>query len=210
MPHDTRSRIPIGVSSCLLGEAVRYDGGHKRNSLLADVLGEYFEYLPYCPEVAIGMGTPRPPIRLVGDPSRPRAAGVEDDTVDVTEDIIDYAHSVIATAPEICGYVFKSGSPSCGLTGVKVYDGKRTRKGSASGLYARVVMDALPRLPVEEEGRLDDPVHLESFVKRVLVYDRWQQLGEEEFSTAELEGHIELRRRSSDILRVVADYLNNQ
>lgn len=210
MHRDPYTRIPIGISSCLLGEAVRYDGGHKRNALIVDVLGEYFEYLPYCPEVAIGMGTPRPPIRLVGDPSRPRAVGVENDTVDVTEEIIGYAHSVVAASPPMSGYVFKSGSPSCGVAGVKVYDGERPREEGASGLYAGVLMDSLPSLPVEEESRLDDPVILEDFVKRVIVYDCRRRLGEGKIDESELEEHMELCRRSGDALELVADYLNNQ
>jgi len=188
--RDPRTRIPIGISGCLLGEAVRYDGGHKRDAFLVDALGEYFEYLPFCPEVAIGMGTPRPPIRLVGNPSRPRAVGVEDHTVDVTEEIIAYAQSVVATSPPISGYVFKGGSPSCGMAGVKVYAGKLAQRGTASGLYAGVVMRSLPVLPVEEEARLRDPVLLKSFVERVLVYDRWRQLCERETSAAGLEEFI--------------------
>lgn len=190
MTRDPGTRIPIGISSCLLGEAVRYDGGHKRDSFLVDVLGEFFEYLPFCPEVAIGMGTPRPPIRLVGDPSRPRAVGAEDDTVDVTEEIIHYARSVVATSPPISGYVFKGGSPSCGMAGVTVYAGKLPREETASGLYAGVVMGSLPLLPVEEEARLGDPILLESFLERVLVYDRWRQLPEGGPSAAALEEFI--------------------
>lgn len=184
--RDPHARVPVGISSCLLGEAVRYDGGHKRNDFLVDVLGKHFEYLPYCPEVAIGMGTPRPPIRLVGDPSRPRAVGVEDGGLDVTEDIVDYARSVVATLPRISGYVFKRGSPSCGMGRVKVDNGKGIPGGSTPGLYAGVIMRSLPLLPVEEEGRLDDPVLLDNFVERVFVYDRWQQLREGRFSAAGL------------------------
>jgi len=154
------------------------------------VLGEHFEYRPYCPEVAIGMGTPRQSIHLVGDPSRPRAVGVEDDTVDVTEEIIDYAQSVVATSPPISGYVFKGGSPSCGMAGVTVYDGKLPQGETASGLYAGIIMRSLPLLPVEDEARLGVPALLASFVERVLIYDRWRQLCEGGAAAAALEEYI--------------------
>lgn len=178
MTAEPEARIPVGISSCLLGESVRYDGGHKRDTFLVDVLGKHFEFVPYCPEVAIGMGTPRPAIRLTGDPSRPRAVGVKDESIDVTEEILDYARSVAATLPRICGYVLKRGSPSCGMERVKVYNGKGMPSASTSGLYAGVLMESLPLLPMEEEGRLGDAVLRESFVTRVYVYDRWLRLCE--------------------------------
>jgi uncharacterized protein YbgA (DUF1722 family)/uncharacterized protein YbbK (DUF523 family) len=169
-------RIPIGISSCLLGQSVRFDSGHKRDAYINDVLGRYFEYVPYCPEVAIGLGTPRPPIRLTGDPSRPRAVGVRVEGIDATEKLIDYAESVVATCPRLSGYIFKRGSPSCGMERVKVYTGKGMPGGTSSGLYAGVVMRSLPLMPVEEEGRLNDPVLRDSFVGRVYVYNRWQRM----------------------------------
>lgn len=186
MSSDSQSRIPIGISSCLLGEPVRYDGGHKRNTYLIDVLGKYFEYIPYCPEVAIGLGTPRPPIRLTGDASSPRAVGINTPHLDVTDELLDYARHVIASRPRLCGYVFKRGSPSCGMERVKVYGSKGMPQAAASGLYAGVVMRSLPTLPVEEEGRLGDPILRESFVTRVYVYDRWQRLSHGGMSAAKL------------------------
>jgi len=182
-PH---KRIPVGISSCLLGQPVRYDGGHKRDAWLVDVLGRYFEYLPLCPEVAIGMGTPREPIRLTGDPSRPRAEGVQIDAFDATEKLIDYAHSVMATTPRISGYIFKRGSPSCGMQGVKVYNGIGKPGATSSGLYAGVVMRARPAMPVAEEGHLNDPCLRENFVERVYVYERWQRLWDEEVTPSRL------------------------
>jgi len=162
-----------------MGQSVRFDSGHKRDAYVVDVLGKYFHYLPFCPEVGIGMGIPRPPIRLTGDASRPRAVGVRDGDFDVTEKLTDYARGVLATCPRISGYIFKRGSPSCGMERVKVYNGKGMPGGSASGIYAGVVMQSLPLLPVEEEGRLNDPVLRESFVERVYVYDRWQRCVDE-------------------------------
>jgi uncharacterized protein YbbK (DUF523 family) len=173
MTQDPTRRIPVGISSCLLGQPVRYDGSHKRDDYLIEVLGEYFEYLPFCPEVAIGMGTPRPPIRLAGNPSRPRAVGVEARDLDVTEQLIDYAHSVTTNGPRISGYIFKCGSPSCGMQDVKVYDSNGVPDGTSSGLYAGVVMHSLPLLPVEEESRLRDSAVRDSFVERVIHYDSW-------------------------------------
>jgi uncharacterized protein YbgA (DUF1722 family)/uncharacterized protein YbbK (DUF523 family) len=186
MASDIERRIPIGISSCLLGQPVRYDGGHKRDPYLIDVLGKYFEYLPYCPEVAIGMSIPRPPIRLTGDPSQPRAVGVRNGEIDVTEKLIGYAHEVMAARPRISGYIFKRGSPSCGMERVKIYNEKGMPQGSSSGLYANVVMREMPLMPVEEEGRLKDPVLRGGFVERVYVYDHWQRLVDEGITPAKL------------------------
>jgi uncharacterized protein YbbK (DUF523 family) len=130
------SRIQIGISSCLLGESVRFDSGHKRDAYINDDLAKYFEYVSFCPEVGIGMGIPRPPIRLVGDPAQPRAVGVRVEGIDVTEKLIDYAHAVVADLPPISGYLFKRGSPSCGMERVKIYTDKGMPNGSTSGLYA--------------------------------------------------------------------------
>ena len=178
MIRHPKRRIPVGISSCLLGQPVRYDGGHRRNSLLLDELGKYFEYLPFCPEVAIGLGTPRSPIRLTGTPSQPRAVGTSTDGVDVTEKLVDYARGVVETCPRISGYVFKAGSPSCGMAGVQVYDEQGIPSNTSSGVYARVVMQAWPSMPVEEEGRLRDPAIRDRFVERVYAYYRWQDSGD--------------------------------
>lgn len=179
-------RIRVGVSSCLLGEGVRYDAGHKRDAYINDVLGRYFEYAPFCPEVAIGMGIPRPPIRLVGKPESPRAVGVKVEGIDVTDALVDYARSVVSSGPDISGYIFKRGSPSCGMERVKVFTEAGMPDGKSSGLYARVIMDSMPLLPTEEEGRLNDPALRASFVERVYVYDRWRALAREEITAARL------------------------
>ena len=175
MIRRSQRRIPIGISSCLLGHPVRYDGGHKRDADIIEVLGKHFEFLPFCPEVAIGMGAPRAPIRLTGDPSRPRAVGVQVDNLDVTEELIDYAHTIIATRPRISGYIFKRGSPSCGLDQVTVYDETGVPRATSSGLYAGVVMRSLPLMPVEEEDHLHDSVLRDRFVERVYAYHRLQR-----------------------------------
>lgn len=176
-PSDTSApRIRIGVSSCLLGEEVRYDGGHKRNGYLCESLARHFEFVPFCPEVAIGLGIPRPPIRLESRDDQVRAVGVRDPSLDVSEPLRDYGQAVAARNQDLSGYIFKKGSPSCGLERVKVYGAKGMPAGKGRGLYAQALTQRLPLLPVEEEGRLMDPVLRENFIERVFVYHRWQQL----------------------------------
>ena len=169
--------IRIGVSACLLGDQVRYDGGHKRSPFVSEGLRDYFELLPVCPEVAIGLGVPREPIRLVGSPERPRAVGTRDAELDVTDALDAYGRRMASELPDISGYVLKSQSPSCGMERVRVYGnggGAPTRAGR--GIYAAAFMEAAPLLPVEEEGRLNDPVLRENFIERVYAFRRWQEL----------------------------------
>jgi len=171
------SGIRIGVSSCLLGEQVRYDSGHKRDRFVADTLRGYFELLPVCPEVAIGLGVPREPIRLQGDPERPRAVGTRDGTKDVTDALAAFGRRQVRALGDISGYIFKSKSPSCGMERVRLYGargGVPSKRGV--GIYAREIMHGKPLLPVEEEGRLNDPVLRENFIERVYCFRRWQDL----------------------------------
>ncbi|RLK50176.1 uncharacterized protein YbgA (DUF1722 family) [Alkalispirillum mobile] len=177
MPPRDNSKIPVGISSCLLGEPVRYDRGHKRSSFITDILAEYFDFRPACPEVAIGLGVPRPPIRLSGDPDNPRAVGVSDPDKDVTEPLRAYGEQMAGELDYISGYIFKSKSPSCGLFRVKVYGAPgKSPSTRGRGLYAAAITEANPLLPVEEEGRLNDPVLRENFIGRVYAYHRWQTL----------------------------------
>jgi len=170
--------IRIGISSCLLGEEVRFDKGHKRDGFITGTLTRYFEFVPVCPEVAIGMGVPREPIRLVGEPESPRAVGVRSESLDVTEALAEYGRRMAGELDPLSGYVFKSGSPSCGMERVKIYAGKGPASKNGVGLYAREIMRAQPLLPVEEEGRLNDPVLRENFIERVFAYRRWQKVVE--------------------------------
>jgi uncharacterized protein YbgA (DUF1722 family)/uncharacterized protein YbbK (DUF523 family) len=174
--------LRLGVSACLLGTKVRFDGGHKRNRFILEELGKHFEFVPFCPEVAIGMGTPRPPIRLVGDAQAPRAVGSKDDTLDVTDALREYSAVTAGRLDGLCGFVFKKDSPSCGMERVKVYSDTGIQQRDGAGLFARAVQEANPLLPVEEEGRLNDPGLRENFVTRVLVYGRWQALRQQPLS----------------------------
>lgn len=176
MSETTERRPRLGVSACLLGEPVRFDGSHKRNAFVADVLAARFELIPVCPEAAIGLGTPREPIRLIGRDGEIRAVGVRHPDRDVSLALARYGTAMASELQDISGYVFKGGSPSCGMARVKVYAGEAAPSRTGTGVYARVLMEHRPLLPVEEEGRLNDAGLRESFLTRVAVYHRWQQL----------------------------------
>jgi uncharacterized protein YbgA (DUF1722 family)/uncharacterized protein YbbK (DUF523 family) len=173
---DGVAKIPLGISSCLLGEEVRFDGGHKRDSYILGTLADYFEFQPVCPEVAIGLPIPRPPIRLVQHDDGIHVVGVKDPSVDVTDKLHDYGRKTAREMSGISGFILKRASPSCGMERVKVYapDGRSVDK--ASGAFAEELMRGQPLLPVEEEGRLGDPGLRENFIMRVFVYHRWRQL----------------------------------
>lgn len=168
--------VKIGVSACLLGRKVRFDGGHKRSRFITDSLERHFELLAYCPEVAIGMGTPRQPIRLVGDSQNPQAVGVTTSELNVSQPLRAYGRKVGAEIGELCGFIVKKDSPSCGMERVKVYNDKGIAERSGTGLFAREVMSAHPLLPVEDEGRLNDAQLRDNFITRVYVYARWKAL----------------------------------
>lgn len=169
-----------------MGQEVRYDGGHKRNGYLCESLARYFEFVPYCPEVAIGLGIPRPPIRLETRDGQVHAVGVRDPDLDVSDPLRQYGAAVAAASDDLSGYIFKKGSPSCGLERVKVYSEQGMPTAQGRGLYAESLTRRLPLLPVEEEGRLMDPVLRENFIERVFVYHRWQALLAEGLTAAKL------------------------
>jgi len=175
--HDEGEPIRIGISSCLLGQKVRYDGGHKHDRYLTDVLGEWMEWVPVCPEVEIGLGIPRPTIRLEGSVDDPRLVEPSSGE-DLTDRMLSFSEVKVAGLKDLDldGYVLKRGSPSCGMERVRVYGagGMPERKGV--GIFARVLMDRWPLLPVEEEGRLNDPVLRENFIQRVFCRQRWRRL----------------------------------
>lgn len=173
----TTLALRLGISRCLLGDEVRFDGGHKRDGFLTDVLGRYVEWVPVCPEVEAGLGTPREAMRLIGDPQRPRLVTIKSGT-DHTSAVEKMTENRVKEleALDLSGYVFKKGSPSCGIERVRIYneDGMPNRNGV--GLFARSFIEQFPLIPVEEEGRLCDAPLRENFIERVFCYRRWQEL----------------------------------
>ncbi|BFM09481.1 YbgA family protein [Halioxenophilus aromaticivorans] len=182
MPYTNHpNSIPVGISACVLGESVRYNGGHKRSRFCTDVLSDIFAFKPYCPEVAIGLGVPRPTIRLVGDPKNPRVVGSDDPSLDVTDKMVAYSEKTAQTLGDLCGYIFIKNSPSCGAFKMKVYNDDPESKSygypreePGRGVFAAAVMDHNPLLPVEEEGRLNDPPLRENFILRVFALYYWR------------------------------------
>lgn len=166
------ARIRIGISSCLLGQAVRHDGGHKYNGAIVESLGRRFDFVSYCPELAIGLGVPRPPIRLIQDTRGARACRIAEPAFDVTDPIATYAEKVATELSDVSGYIFKAGSPSCGMQGVPVFGAEGVPLAVGAGIYAATLMRLLPGLPFEDEDRLSDPVIRENFIERVLGYHR--------------------------------------
>jgi uncharacterized protein YbbK (DUF523 family) len=173
--------IRLGISACLLGEEVRFDGGHKRDHFLTDVLGPHVEWVPVCPEVEMGLGTPRETLRLV------RVQGASGLRMITTRTAIDHtdamnrwaAGRVAALAsqePDLCGYVLKADSPSCGMERVKTYGPGSTPERNGRGLYATVLIARFPSLPIEEEGRLSDPQVRDNFIERVFACRRLKNL----------------------------------
>jgi uncharacterized protein YbgA (DUF1722 family)/uncharacterized protein YbbK (DUF523 family) len=175
-PKSDPGRLRLGVSACLVGQAVRYDGSHRRDGFVADLLAQHFELVPVCPEVAIGLGIPRAPIRLVHTDGGVRVRGVRDPDLDVTDALDDVAAQQAAQAAALCGFVLKKNSPSCGMERVKTYTETGMPHGRASGAFAAGLMARTPLLPVEEEGRLNDPALRENFIERVFAYSRWRAL----------------------------------
>jgi uncharacterized protein YbgA (DUF1722 family)/uncharacterized protein YbbK (DUF523 family) len=173
---DTESKmIHIGVSSCLLGNKVRYDGGHKHDRYITGQLGQYFKFIPVCPEVECGLSIPREAMRLIGDPEAPRLV-TNKTGVDHTDRMNEWAENKVnqLAQEDLCGFIFKSKSPSSGMERVKVYDKNKMPHAIGVGLFARAFMNRFPLLPVEEEGRLHDLPLRENFIESVFVYRRWR------------------------------------
>jgi uncharacterized protein YbgA (DUF1722 family)/uncharacterized protein YbbK (DUF523 family) len=165
--------VRIGVSSCLLGQKVRFDGGHKRDAFLVDTFGPYVEWVPVCPEIEVGMGTPREAIHLVKRDGGVVLVGVKSGT-DHTDRMREWSRRRVArlAGERLDGYVLKKDSPSCGMERVKLYDPQGSPTRTGRGLFAEALMEGLPLLPVEEEGRLSDPRLRDNFVERVFAHRR--------------------------------------
>lgn len=168
-------RIKLGISACLLGENVRYNGGHKLDHFLRDTLGRYVEYVPVCPEVEAGFGVPRETMQLVGDVDAPRLVKTKSRT-DHTEQMRRWAKKRVKELEkeDLCGYIFKKDSPSSGLMRVKVYNEKGMPEKKGVGLFAREFVNHFPLIPVEEEGRLHDPELRENFIEQIFTFKRWR------------------------------------
>ncbi len=177
MSEPASTAIRIGISACLLGEKVRYDGGHKRDPYLVEFLGEYVEWVPVCPEVEMGLGTPRETLRLVRIGETVRMV-MPKTGQDHTEGMRTYAERRVRelTRENLCGYILKKDSPSCGMERVRVFDANGVPTKSGRGLYAEALIGYFPNLPVEEEGRLTDPRLRENFIERVFAYHRLKRL----------------------------------
>lgn len=170
-------KIKLGVSTCLLGHKVRYDGNHSHNRYLTQTLGLFADYVPVCPEVECGMPTPREAVRLAGDPDAPRLETRKTQT-DKTGMMADWIPGRLAELEkeDLCGFIFRSKSPSSGLYRIRVYgdDGKVRKTGT--GLFAKAFTRHFPRIPVEEAGRLHDPKLREHFIERIFAFQRWRDL----------------------------------
>jgi len=180
-------RIRLGISMCLLGENVRYDGGHKLDRFLTGTLGQFVSYVPVCPEVECGLGIPRESLRLVGDPEAPRLVTTRT-SIDHTEEMVEWAKKRVRGLEKegLCGFIFKSKSPSSGMERVRVYNEKGMPAKNGVGVFARIFMEHFPLIPVEDEGRLHDPVLRENFIQRLFTLKRWRETLEKKWSLGNL------------------------
>ncbi len=170
-------KIRMGVSACLMGEKVRYDGQHKHDSYITGTLARWFEFVPVCPEFELGLGVPRETMRLEGDPENPRLVTGKS-RKDLTEPMLEWCRKRVQELEQenLCGFIFKSKSPSSGMERVKVYSDKGMPSKNGRGLFANAFMRHFPLLPVEEEGRLNDPALRENFIERVFALKRWREM----------------------------------
>jgi len=170
-------KIKLGISTCLLGQNVRYDGGHKLDRFLTDTLGQYVEYVPVCPEVECGLPIPRESMHLEGDPESPRLI-TSRTKQDMTDRMLSWAKKRVVELEKegLCGFIFKSDSPSSGMERIKVYNEKGIPVKKGIGMFARIFMEHFPLLPVEDEGRLHDPGLRENFIERIFTLRRWREV----------------------------------
>ena len=170
-------KVKLGISTCLLGENVRYDGGHKLDRFLTDTLGQYVEYVPVCPEVECGLGVPRESMHLEGDPDSPRLVTIRTKQ-DVTDRMVKWVQERVAELEkeDLCGFIFKSNSPNSGMERIRVYNEKGMAARRGVGIFAGIFMNHFPLLPVEDEGRLHDPELRENFIDRIFTLKRWREV----------------------------------
>ena len=173
-------KIKLGISACLLGQSVRYNGGHQLDHFLKDTLGKYVDYVPVCPEVECGFGVPREAFRLIGEPDHPRLITINTKQ-DFTERMEAWARKRVGEIERegLCGFIFKGGSPSSGMERVKVYNDKGMSAKIGVGIFAHIFMEHFPLIPVEEDGRLHDPVIRENFIERIFALRRMARASQE-------------------------------
>lgn len=167
-------KIKIGISRCLLGQKVRFDGGHKQYHYATNLLEEFFELKGTCPEVESGMSIPRPTIRLIGEVDDPQLVEVMNPENEHTDSMKSFSIEAMKQFKDYSGFILKSKSPTCGMERVKVYQETPQQPKMGVGMFARVLLDTYPHMPVEEEGRLNDATIRENFIERAFVYNRWQ------------------------------------
>ena len=187
-PQFNTQQLLVGISACVLGQQVRFDGGHKRSTFADNELGQFVQYVPICPEVAIGMGVPRPTIRQVAHGERILIKGSgKHSELDVSEALSSFSQTQSHALQNLSGYIVCAKSPTCGLERVKVYSEQgHLLHSEGRGVFTQALMDAHPLLPIEENGRLCDPVLKENFVNRVFVFHQWQCLCHEGLSAKKL------------------------
>jgi len=181
--HYDQAPIILGVSACLLGAKTRYNGEHAKNRFVVNMMGESIEFAPVCPETGIGLSAPREPVQLVGNPSKPRAVGVDDNRLDITDKLVAYSESYASNRAEnLSGFILKSRSPSCGINvGVAGNDGESISTGV--GVFARRIIERFPNMPVMEESCLDDATVRENFVERAMAYSKRRKTEERKGSS---------------------------
>lgn len=170
-----KKKIEVGVSSCLFGEKVRHDGCAKRQRYITDQMAKYIDFYCVCPEVEIGLGVPRPTIRLIKDPKKPNLVFVKDHSIDITNEMQTYADQKVKKLSHLAGYIFKRQSPSCGPS-VKVYQQTPKPPKMGKGLFYQTFTEKYPNCPAEDEGRLNDPAIRENFIERIYLYNKWLKL----------------------------------
>ncbi|OGP91343.1 MAG: hypothetical protein A2031_04145 [Deltaproteobacteria bacterium RBG_19FT_COMBO_43_11] len=180
-------KVKLGISTCLLGENVRYDGGHKLDRFLKDTLGRYVEYVPICPEVECGLGIPRESMHLEGEPEYPRLMTTRT-RQDITRRMVNWARKRVVQLKreDLCGFIFKSNSPSSGMGRVKIYPENKMPVKKGVGIFAGIFMKQFPLLPVEDEGHLYDPGLRENFIERIFALKRWREASNKEQSRRSL------------------------
>jgi len=171
-----KSGIKIGISSCLLGHKVRYDGGHKHNHYITDTVGQFFQWVPVCPEVERGLSVPREAMHLKGDPESPRLVTIKTG-IDYTEKMKNWSEKKLdeLSKKELCGFIFKSRSPSSGMQSIKIYTEKGISSKKGVGIFAASFMKRFPLCPAEDDGRLNDSKIRENFIERIFVFNRWHE-----------------------------------